>query len=40
MPVTLQFEKAGKVQLTLDVQGVGAQAPAGGDHSGGHMMKK
>ena len=27
MPVTLQFEKAGKVQLTLDVQGVGAQAP-------------
>lgn len=38
VPVTLQFEKAGKVQLTLDVQGVGAQAP-GGDHSG-HMMKK
>ncbi len=37
--VTLQFEKAGKVQLTLDVQGVGAQAP-GGDQSGGHMMKK
>jgi periplasmic copper chaperone A len=39
VPVTLQFEKAGKVQLSLDVQGVGAQAP-GGDHSGGHMMKK
>jgi len=39
VPVTLEFEKAGKVQLTLDVQGVGAQAP-GGDHSGGHMMKK
>src|SRR6185295_10391601 len=38
VPVTLQFEKAGKVQLTFDVQGVGAQAP-GGDHSG-HMMKK
>ena len=38
VPVTLQFEKAGKVQLTLDVQGVGAQAP-GGDF-GGHMMKK
>lgn len=38
VPVTLQFEKAGKVNLTLDVQGVGAQAP-GGDHSG-HMMKK
>ena len=39
VPVTLQFEKAGKVTLSLDVQGVGAQAPAGGDHSG-HMMKK
>ena len=39
VPVTLQFEKAGKVELSLDVQGVGAQAPAGGDHSG-HMMKK
>jgi copper(I)-binding protein len=41
VPVTLEFEKAGKVKLTLDVQGVGAQAPAGGDHPGGHMdMKK
>ena len=40
VPVTLQFEKAGKVTLSLDVQGVGAQAPAGGDPSGGHMMKK
>jgi copper(I)-binding protein len=39
VPVTLQFEKAGKVNVTLDVQGVGAQAPSGGDHSG-HMMKK
>ncbi len=41
VPVTLEFEKAGKVALSLDVQGVGAQAPAGGemkhDHSG---MKK
>jgi periplasmic copper chaperone A len=37
--VTLQFEKAGKVNVSLDVQGVGAQAPGGGDHSG-HMMKK
>jgi copper(I)-binding protein len=37
--VTLDFEKAGKVTVSLDVQGVGAQAP-GGDH-GGHMeMKK
>jgi len=40
VPVTLQFEKAGKVTLLLDVQGVGAQAPAGSDHSGGHMVKK
>ena len=40
VPVTLQFEKAGKVTLSLDVQGVGAQAPGGGDPSGGHMMKK
>jgi copper(I)-binding protein len=38
VPVTLQFEKAGKVTVSLDVQGVGAQAPGGGDHSG-HMMK-
>ena len=30
VPLTLQFEKAGKVTLSLDVQGVGAQAPAGG----------
>jgi copper(I)-binding protein len=41
VPVTLEFEKAGKVKLSLDVQGVGAQAPAGPDKSGGHMdMKK
>jgi hypothetical protein len=37
VPVTLQFEKAGKVNVTLDVQGVGAQAPGGG---GMMMMKK
>lgn len=37
VPLTLEFEKAGKVALSLDVQGVGAQAPAGHDHSG---MKK
>ena len=37
MPVTLQFEKAGKVAVTLDVQGVGAQGPAAG---GGGAMKK
>ena len=39
VPVTLQFEKAGKVSVTLDVQCGGAQAPGGVDHSG-HMMKK
>jgi copper(I)-binding protein len=38
VPVTLEFEKAGKVTLSLDVQGVGAPAPAGADSAGGHMM--
>lgn len=33
VPVTLQFEKAGKVNLSFDVQGVGAPGPGG--HSGG-----
>ncbi len=42
VPLELQFEKAGKVAVSLDVEGVGAQAPSGGhdmkpDHSG---MKK
>jgi copper(I)-binding protein len=44
LPLTLQFEKAGKVAVTLDVQGVGAAAPAGGmemkkmpDHMGMKM---
>ena len=38
LPVTLDFEKAGKVKLTFDVQSIGAQAPAGPD---GQMdMKK
>src|SRR6202158_2929918 len=41
VPVTLEFEKAGKVKLSLDVQGVGAQAPAGAGSAGGRMdMKK
>jgi hypothetical protein len=41
VPVTLEFEKAGKVKLTLDVQGVGAKGPAGaGDTSGPKDMKK
>jgi periplasmic copper chaperone A len=39
--VTLEFEKAGKVKLTFDVQGVGAQSPKGAGNTGGHMdMKK
>jgi copper(I)-binding protein len=29
LPVTLEFEKAGRVKVSLDVQGVGAQGPAG-----------
>lgn len=37
LPVTLQFEKAGKVQITLDVQAVGAPAPSGS--MGGEMKK-
>ncbi|MGB8400703.1 copper chaperone PCu(A)C [Bradyrhizobium sp.] len=39
--VTLEFEKAGKVTLSLDVQGIGAQAPAGTEGAGGPVdMKK
>ena len=38
VPLTLEFQKAGKVKLALEVQGVGAQAPATGDHSG-HVKK-
>ncbi|MCK1540611.1 copper chaperone PCu(A)C [Bradyrhizobium sp. 147] len=40
VPVTLQFEKAGKVAVSLDVQGVGAQAPGDAEHSGHMDMKK
>ncbi|MCK1733234.1 copper chaperone PCu(A)C [Bradyrhizobium sp. 138] len=40
VPVTLQFEKAGKVAVSLDVQGVGAQAPGDAGHSGHMDMKK
>ena len=35
VPVTLEFEKAGKVAVTLDVQGVGAQGPGGSAEKGG-----
>jgi periplasmic copper chaperone A len=38
LPITLEFEKAGKVKVSLDVQGVGAQGPGAG--SGGMDMKK
>jgi copper(I)-binding protein len=37
VPVTLQFEKAGKVNLSFEVQGVGAPGPGG--HSGSGDMK-
>ena len=37
LPVTLEFEKAGKVKLAFDVQAVGAKGPGAGEgHSGGH----
>jgi hypothetical protein len=37
VPVTLEFEKAGKVKLTFDVLGVGSQGP--GAASGGMRME-
>src|SRR5258705_8549185 len=41
VPVTLEFEKAGKVKLSLDVQAVGAKCPAGaGATAGPKDMKK
>jgi copper(I)-binding protein len=40
VPVTLEFEKAGKVTISLDVEGVGAQGPAGGSSIGGKMQMK
>ncbi|SDS12592.1 copper chaperone PCu(A)C [Bradyrhizobium canariense] len=39
LPVTLKFEKAGDVKVSLDVQGIGAQGP-GGASGGGMDMKK
>ena len=36
VPVTLEFEKAGKVAVSLDVQAVGAQSPSGGDANHDH----
>jgi copper(I)-binding protein len=41
VPVTLEFEKAGKVTVSLDVGRVGAQGPGGGSGMGDKMdMKK
>jgi copper(I)-binding protein len=40
LPVTLEFEKAGKVAVTFDVQGLGAKEPAGSDDSAGQMDVK
>ncbi|HLX16273.1 MAG TPA: copper chaperone PCu(A)C [Bradyrhizobium sp.] len=38
--VTLEFERAGKVSLLLDVQGIGAHGPANSDGTGGQMEMK
>lgn len=38
LPVTLEFERAGKVKISLEVQGVGAQGPAA--NSDGKMQMK
>ena len=41
LPVTLEFEKAGKVSVVLDVGGIGAMGPAAADSSPVQMdMKK
>jgi copper(I)-binding protein len=40
VPVTLEFEKAGKVNLSFDVEGIGAQGPGGAADTGGGTMKK
>ena len=41
LPITLEFEKAGKVTVSFDVEGVGAKGPGGDSGMGGKMdMKK
>jgi copper(I)-binding protein len=40
VPLTLEFEKAGKVKLSLDVQGIGAQGPGAGNADGNMDVKK
>jgi periplasmic copper chaperone A len=37
LPITLEFEKAGKVKLSLAVEGIGAQGPAAEGNSGAQM---
>ncbi len=39
VPVTLNFEKAGKVDVTLDIQSVGAKQPSGAAMPSDHMHK-
>ena len=39
LPITLKFEKAGEVKVSLAVEGIGAQAPGSAAPAGG-MMKK
>jgi periplasmic copper chaperone A len=40
VPVTLEFEKAGKVKVSFDIQGVGAQGPTTAPSSGGKKDMK
>jgi len=40
LPITLEFERAGKVSLSLDIQGIGAQGPANSDGSHSQMEIK
>ena len=40
VPVTLEFEKAGKVTVSFDVEGAGAQGPGGAGTGGKMDMKK
>jgi periplasmic copper chaperone A len=37
LPVTLNFERAGPVKLSVGVEGVGAKGPKGADSMGGRM---
>ena len=40
LPITLEFEKAGHVKLSFEVQGIGAHGPAAEGHSGEMHIKK